>query len=63
MAHVTNDIDLSEIDDIDLLDECDRRVLLHKTAILQNIYDAKKAGRDYEKLLNDLLYQVLGRIV
>lgn len=68
-AEVEVDVDLSEFDTEDLLDELASRGSLpleedfHGKELLEQIYYRRQCGRDYESELQRLFYEVLGKIV
>lgn len=71
-VEVDVDIDLSEFDDDDLLDELESRGLdLNSKYIdgdevrnlLEKIYLNRRVGKDYQKDLDNLIYYALGKIV
>lgn len=63
------DVDLDDFDDDDLIDEMERRGLgaeVHDstaTEIIEQIYLKRRLGKDYERDLDQLIYQVTGKIV
>lgn len=66
MAYVTVDIDpwevISELSDEDLIVEMKSRDIYNTPEeTLIRIYEAKKLGKDYEKLLDELIYDTIGR--
>jgi len=67
MSYINVDIDLSDFDSADLLEELRiRDVDLIDPDIVERIqalYDKISTKQDYTKDLNDLIYHVLGRIV
>ena len=66
------DIDLSDIDDDDLIEELERRDLdipgelfdreEAKDALIK-IWELRRTGKDYQKELDDLIYHGLGKII
>ena len=68
-TEVEVDVDLSEFDTEDLLDELASRGSLpleedfHGKELLEQIYYRRQCGRDYESELQRLFYEVLGKIV
>lgn len=71
-VEVDVDVDLSEFDDDDLLDELESRGLDLNSkyidgdevrSLLEKIYLNRRVGKDYEKDLDDLIYYGLGKIV
>ena len=63
------DVDLSDFDDQDLIDELDKRGLgaeiNSSTAfeLIQEIYQKRRLGKDFESELGQLIYQVTGRVI
>ena len=63
------DVDLDDFDDDDLIDEMDRRGLGAEVAdstateIIETIWLKRRQGQDFERELDQLIYQVTGRIV
>jgi hypothetical protein len=68
-TEVEIDVSLSDFDDEDLIDEMDRRGLGIEisggtaTEIVQAIYEKRRLGRDYQSELDQLIYQVIGKII
>lgn len=69
MSYVTVEVDvhLSDIDDVDLLDELDSRGLLATTSedvksLVNQIYENQKLGKDIQPLLILLYDTVLGKV-
>ena len=66
-TEVEVDVDLSEFDTEDLLDELDSRGYGFENnnakETLQEIYLLRRQGQSYEHLMDNLVYQVLGRLV
>lgn len=66
------DIDLSDIDDDNLIEEIERRDLdipgelfdqeEAKYALIK-IWELRRVGKDYQKELDDLIYHGLGKII
>ena len=69
MTYVTVDVDLSEFDTEDLLEELDSRGELpsqlypDSDELLSEIYELRRLGKDYDKLLDQYIYQKLGRAI
>ncbi len=68
MPYINVDIDLSDFDTEDLLDELESREAIFSTDSnvadkILSIYNNMTLNKDYTKELNDLIYHVLGRIV
>lgn len=64
------DIDLGEFDTADLIDELEERGELPSSTgpydsdeLVQKIWQLRRDGKDYQRLLDDLIYSVTGRIV
>lgn len=66
-TEVEVDVSLDDFDDLDLLDEIDRRGLgaevfeTTATELINQIYQLKRLGKSYDRELETLLYQVTGR--
>ena len=65
------EVDLSEFDTDDLIEELERRGNDYNTTgvdgdqarrMLELIYDLRRQGQDYQRILDDLIYYVIGRI-
>jgi len=68
MPYINVDIDLSDFDTEDLLDELESREAIFSTDSIVadkilSIYNNMTLNKDYTKELNDLIYHVLGKIV
>ena len=64
MTYVTVDVDLSEFDTEDLLEELDSRGgISGSDEMLNQIYELRRLGKDYDKLLDQYIYQKLGRAI
>ena len=68
MAYITTevDVDLSEFDTEDLLEELrDRQEhpAFPAKEIINTIYEKRRINQDYQKELNTLIYEVLGKII
>ncbi len=63
------DVDLDDFEDEDLIDEMDRRGLGAEVAdstateIIEVIWLKRRQGQDYQRELDQLIYQVTGRIL
>ena len=63
------DVELDDFDDVDLLDEVERRNLGGSvtaedvTELVDTIYHLRRQGRDYEQELERLIYAFTGRAV
>ncbi len=65
-VEVDVDIDLEDFDTDDLIEELQSRDVVYRggsDSILNQIYMAKIRGQDYTKLVDDLIYNALGKIV
>jgi hypothetical protein len=68
-TEVEVDVSLSDFSDDDLIDEMDARGLGAEVAdstateIIQAIYQKRRLGQDYERELDQLIYQVTGKII
>jgi hypothetical protein len=70
--NVDVDVELDEIDTDDLISELDRRGYDYNThgvdadearALLENVYQLRRTGENYQTDLDKLIYSVLGKIV
>lgn len=63
------DVDLDDFDDEDLIDEMDRRGLGAEVAdstateIIEAIWLKRRQGQDFQRELDQLIYQVTGRVL
>jgi hypothetical protein len=69
-TEVEVDVDLSDFDTEDLIDELENRGELPSSTgpydsneLVQKIWQLRRNGKDYQTLLDDLIYAVTGRIV
>jgi hypothetical protein len=69
-TEVEVDVDLGEFDTADLSDELEERGELPSSTgpydsneLVQKIWMLRRNGKDYQTLLDDLIYAVTGRIV
>ena len=68
-TYVTVDVELDDFDDEDLIDEMDRRGLGAEVAdstateIIASIWLKRRLGQDYQSELDQLIYQVTGKII
>ena len=68
-TEVEVDVDISEFDTEDLLEELEARGSLpvegsgDAQEIVEKIWMLRRYGKDYQRELNDLIYRVLGKIV
>ena len=66
-TEVEVDVSLEEFDDIDLMEEMDRRGLGAEvnastaSELIEQIYQKRRLGKDFERELDQLIYQVTGR--
>ena len=68
MAYITTEvnIDLSDFDTEDLLDELESRNNLPEfqaKQMIESIYLKRRIGQDYQKELDTLIYEVMGKII
>ena len=61
---ITTEVDvyLDEFTDQELLDELHSRGLDSLNQLLSKIHELRRTGRDYQHLLDELIWQTLGRI-
>ena len=64
---VTVDIDWEDLDTDDMIEELERRKAIPAMTefphvMIERIYFKRKSGEDYNKDLDDLIYNVIGRI-
>lgn len=65
----TVDVELDDFSDEDLIDEMDRRGLGAEVAdstateIIEQIHQKRRLGKEYQLELDQLIYQVTGKIV
>ena len=68
-TEVEVDVDLYDFSDNDLIDEIERRGLGAElaestaTELIEAIYQKRRLGQDYTRDLDQLIYQVRGRII
>lgn len=68
-TEVEVDVDLDDFDDEDLIDELQRRGRGFEvnsrtpTELVDQIYQLRRNGRDYQRELDELIYVTIGRIV
>ncbi len=64
-AKVEIDVDLGEFETADLLDELESREKLPTTSeeLVEQIWMRRRNGQNYDVPLDQLIWQVLGRIV
>jgi len=67
MPYVSVDIDLSDIDTEDLIEELQSRrkevELEVQNELVRKIYEKRRNGQDYQEELNELIYDTVGRII
>jgi hypothetical protein len=61
------DVDWEDLDTSDMLEELERRKVIPSMSdfpehLLERLYFKRKSGEDYTRELDDLIYQVIGRI-
>ena len=68
-TEVEVEVDISDFDTEDLIEELEERGELPSrglctgTELVEKIWILRRNGQDYQQQLNDLIYQVTGRIV
>lgn len=68
-TYIEVDVDLNEFSDDDLLDELESRGLgadapdTTSSELIGKIYEKKRLGKSYDLELDQLIYQVTGRII
>jgi len=68
-TYVTVDVELDEFSDDDLIEEMDRRGLGAEvndstaSELIGVIYENRRLGKDFERELDQLIYQVTGRVL
>ena len=68
-TYVTVDVELDEFSDDDLIEEMDRRGLGAEvndstaSELIGVIYEKRRQGKDFERELDQLIYQVTGRVL
>jgi hypothetical protein len=65
--YITKEIDvyLDDFDTEDLIEELKKREVAlanNDLQLMQNIYEKRRLGQDYQKVLDDLIYNTIGRI-
>ena len=67
MPNVSVDIDLSDIDTEDLIEELQSRrkevELEVQNELVRKIYEKRRNGQDYQKELDQLIYETVGKII
>jgi hypothetical protein len=59
------EVDLHDFDSEDLIDELHKRnhcISPQDLLLIQDIYEKRRLGQDYQKALDDLIYSTIGRI-
>ena len=58
------EVDCHDFDSEDLIDELQKRNhwLPQSLLLIQDIYEKRRLGQDYQKTLDDLIYSTIGRI-
>jgi hypothetical protein len=67
-TYVSVDVDMSEFDTDELIDELESRGHIvgdstDNAAIVNTIYEKRRLGQDYQRELDELIYQVTGRVL
>ena len=68
-TYVTVDVELDEFDDDDLIEEMERRGLGAEvndstaSELIEVIYEKRRLCKDFERELDQLIYQVTGRVI
>lgn len=60
------DVDLGDFEDEELLEELKVRGIINVDSVtpaLEEIYQKRRLGQDYEQDLDKLIYKILGRII
>jgi len=68
MTYVTVDVDLSDFDTEELIDELESRGEIvgnsgDNAGLVTAIYEKRRLGQDYQTELDALIYEVTGRIL
>ena len=67
MAHMYVDIDLTDVDDDELIEELEARgyqvVESKENELLNQIYLARRTGKPYDQVLDKLIYETLGKVI
>jgi hypothetical protein len=68
MAYVSFDVDLSEFDDEELIDELEQRGLYspsygNSDELIDKIYQLRRLGKNFVKELDQLIYIKTGRAI
>jgi len=59
------EVDLVDFDSEELIDELQQRghwVPDQSLLLMQDVYEKRRLGQDYQKALDDLIYSTIGRI-
>ena len=67
VGYIEVDVDLDDYDTDDLIEELRKRgrndfVCSDANSALREIYELRRTGRDYQRELDALIYDVLGRV-
>ena len=67
VGYIDVDVDLSDFETEDLIEELQRRkdassMSLYAQGILNDIYHLRRDGQDYQRELDNLIYEQLGRM-
>ena len=60
------DVELCDFETDDLIEELTRRNsgnYMPRNDLVQSIFEKRRAGKDYQKELDDLIYNTIGRVV
>jgi phosphate-selective porin len=60
------DVELCDFETDDLIEELTRRDsgnYMPRNDLVQSIFEKRRAGKDYQKELDDLIYNTIGRVV
>jgi hypothetical protein len=67
MTYVTVDVDLSDFDTGELVEELESRGEViggyNNNSLVTAIYEKRRLGQDYQRELDTLIYEVSGRIL
>ena len=66
MTYITVDVDLSDFDTDDLIEELELRGEIpseNKDPLVNAIYEKRRLGQDYQTELDALIYEVTGRFL
>ena len=64
-VEVELEVDMDDFEDHELLEELEKRNILvgeKGMEMISEIYEARKLGKPYEHLLDNLIYETIGRI-